>query len=160
MTKSQTIHHTKKKSAGRRLFNFERKVIKQIINKSNLDIVHALWSYEFAWAALSSNTVSVITLQDHALTMLKYQFDFFRMARFLMNYIVLSKSHFLISNSHNYSIFPENKQNKTRIIPNFYSEDLVRHYSDSLAKGNYIISICNGVGKRKNVQKSILAFSI
>ncbi len=151
----------RKPGAGRRLFNYEIKEITKEINNSDIDIIHALWSYEFGWAATNSKIPNVITLQDHAYTILKYQFDFFRMARYLMNIIVLRKSSFLISNSkYLFELLSKKNKNKARIISNFYPKDLGNYYDTSSPKQNYIVTISSGYGKRKNVHNSILAFAI
>jgi len=151
----------RKGKAGRRLFRYEIIEITKVIDNSDIDIIHALWSYEYGWAATNSQVPHVITLQDHAFTILKFQFDFFRFARYVMNFIVLNKSSHLISNSkYLFELLSKNNQAKARIISNFYPNDLENHYSATNEKQNYIVTISSGYGKRKNVHNSILAFAL
>jgi len=125
------------------------------------DVVNAQWSYEFAWAALDSGIPTLVTLQDHAWTILKYQFDAYRLMRLVMNYIVIHRAQFISANSfYLYGLLGSRTKKKARVIPNFYSKELARKASSQSARGKYIISVCNGFGRRKNVGTALRAFSM
>ncbi len=145
---------------GRRFFNHEVRVLSELMTAHNPDVIHALWSYEFAMAAQRTGLPYVVSLQDHATTILKFHKDPYRTVRWFMNYFVLKKTRHLIANSqYLFNLLDKKQQTKARIIYNFYPKDLEMHFKDSQNKGNYILSISNGFGKRKNIQNSILAFS-
>lgn len=146
-------------NAARDLFRSERKDLQRLMKKYPSDVINAQWSYEFAWAALDSRIPTLVTLQDHALTILKYQFDPYRFMRLLMNHYVLYRAKYLSTNSqYLYKLLSKKNKSKTKMIPNFYAKRLENYFNDSQDKKNYIISISNGYGRRKNMDTSLYAF--
>ena len=150
----------RKPHSGRNLFVSERSDLLKLIKENPVDVINAQWSYEFAWAAIDSGIPTLVTLQDHAYTILKYQFDAYRIVRLLMNYIILGKAKYLISNSeYLYNLLSEVNKKKTIIIPNFYNEEIDSKYDEKIKKSNYIVSVSNGFGVRKNISNGLIAFS-
>jgi L-malate glycosyltransferase len=159
----QTIH------SARYLYKPERKRLTDLMQKYSCDIINAQWSYEFALAALNTDIPTLVTLQDHALTILKLQIfannslasKIHWFVRFLMNEVVLKKSKYLSSNSeYLFNLLPNKFRKKTRIINNFYPVNLESDLVPIKKKKNYIISVSSGFSKRKNISTALKAFKI
>lgn len=76
-------------------FKLERSALKSAILKDKPDILHAHWTYEFAWAALSTNIPTLVTCHDAPWRVLQLMPDLYRFCRLGMAYIVLKKAHHL-----------------------------------------------------------------
>jgi len=156
------LHIIKRKPhAGRNMFWSERLGLLQAIKKENPEIINAHWSYEFAWAAIQSGIPCIVTVRDHASTVLKFQPDLYRAMRLIMNMVVLKKSRYLSTNSNYlYNILSNKDKNKARIIPNFYHKKLEQLRKNKTPNSKNIVSVSNGFGKRKNIISGLIAFQI
>lgn len=144
---------------GRDFFRSIRQALIQLMKKYPADLINAHWSYEYAWAALGTNLPVVVTVRDHALTILKYHPIPFRVVRWLMNGIVLSKAKELTTNSHYlFELLSKTEQKKTTIIQNFYPKLIEKYFIGYEKKLDYMVSVNNGFGKRKNIENGLLAF--
>lgn len=147
--------------AGRDLFKSERADLVYLMKKYPADIINAHWSYEFAWAAIDSGIPTVVTVRDHATTILLYQYSPYRVMRWLMNFIVLQRAKYLTTNSYYlWKLLTKKQQSRATIISNFYASSLEKHFPESTQKSDYIVSVNNGFNKRKNVANGLLAFAI
>ena len=147
--------------AARDLFYSERKDLLMLMKNHQADIINAQWSYEFAWAAISAKVPCLITLHDHAMTILRYQTDPYRFMRLIMNYIVLKKACHLSTNSqYLFNLLSKKNKQKARVIPNFYSKFLKRNPSTLEEKASIILSVSNGFGQRKNIDTALKAFAV
>ena len=147
--------------SGRNLFRVERQVLTDLMRRYPVEILHAHWSYEFAWAALDSRIPTLVTLHDHAWSILRYQFDAYRIMRLIMNYNVLSRSKYLSTNSqYLFSLLGKRDQKKARVIANFYSWELEAQSSEDPNRSNVILSVSNGFGRRKNITTALRAFAL
>ncbi|MBL7068848.1 MAG: glycosyltransferase family 4 protein [Candidatus Omnitrophica bacterium] len=161
--KNLTICITKRRRrhAGRDLFRLERRGLVELMRKYPVDIIHAHWSYEFAWAALDTGIPTLVTLHDDALTILKHCFDSYRFLRLAINYIVLHRARYLsVVSQYLFNKLSRKNKKKARIIPNFYSELLEESSTKPVNKSSFILSVCNGFSRRKNVTAALKAFSI
>ncbi len=70
------------------LFREERRHISGLIRRSSGEVVHAHWTYEFAWAAQRTGRPLLVTAHDAPLSILRYLPDAYRLARTLMAYRV------------------------------------------------------------------------
>ena len=155
------IVNRRERRSARDLFKRERKDLVKMMRHYSVDIINAQWSYEFAWSAISAKVPYLITLQDHAMTILRYHKDPYRFMRLIMNYIVLKKVEYLSVNSvYLFNRLPNNKKEKTRVIPNFYSRSIEKFAYDQTEKSKYILSVSNGFGKRKNIHNALKAFAL
>ena len=81
------------KIRGLDAFKKEVKLLSTSINNSDVDILHAHWSYEYALAALKSNKPHLITVRDNASAILKTHNDkAYRLLRYFMNNYVIRKA--------------------------------------------------------------------
>jgi L-malate glycosyltransferase len=145
---------------GRNFFKSERSELVELMKKYPSDIINSHWSYEFSMAALDSGIPTVVTLHDNATTILKYMPDPFRLIRWIMNFIVLRKAKYLTTNSeYLLKTLSKRDQRKGTVINNFFENGLEKHHYTG-PRENYIVSIINGFGERKNVKTGLKAFAL
>ena len=72
-------------------FRRERDWLERLIRASEANVVHAHWTYEFAWAALDSGRPTIVTAHDAPLTGLRSYPDAYRAVRAAMAYVVRSR---------------------------------------------------------------------
>lgn len=58
------------------LYAFERRGLRKAIESARPDVVHAHWTYEFAWAALRTGLPHVVTCHDSPLVVARFERDF------------------------------------------------------------------------------------
>lgn len=149
-----------KPQPGRRLFLFEVEDLRKMMVAHPAEFISAFWSYEYAWAALKTGKPTAISFHDVAFQILLNIPDMFRVVRWLINSIVVSKAKHLIANSsYTYNQLARRTQKKTRIIDNFYTSELEESIPEPLIKGNYITTAVQGFTHRKNVQNALHAFA-
>lgn len=149
-----------KPQPGRRFFRYEINDLHQLIKQYPADFISAFWSYEYAWAAQKSGIPMVVSLHDVALQILLNHKDMFRLVRWAMNYVVVTRATHLIANSdYTYNMLDSSTRRKTRVINNFFPPDLERMISPQTVKGNYIVSVLMGFSHRKNVENALQAFA-
>ncbi|MBX0332449.1 glycosyltransferase family 4 protein [Pontibacter sp. HSC-14F20] len=150
-----------KPQPGRRFFLFEVEDLRKMMVAHPADFMSAFWSYEFAWAALKTGKPTVVSLHDVAFQILRKIPDMFRMVRWMINYIVVSKADFLLANSvYTYNQLDRRTKSKTRVIDNFYPSTLEQRLAPNSQKGNYIITVAQGFTQRKNIETGLQAFAL
>ena len=155
------IARRRKSHAARDLFKKERRDLADLMLGYPVDIINAQWSYEFAWSAINTGIPTIVTLQDHAMTILRYQTDPYRFMRLIMNFIVLNKAKYLSTNSrYLFNLVSKKNKQKARIITNFFSKNLEEIASMQVEKSNFVLSVSNGFGRRKNINTALKAFAI
>ncbi|MEJ8757027.1 glycosyltransferase family 4 protein [Pontibacter sp. H259] len=151
---------TTRPKPGRRFFNFEIEELRKLIVANPADIITALWTYEYAWAALKTHVPTVVNIHDNAFQILRNQPDLFRFVRWLMNAMAVNKAKNLVANSnYTYSLLSRFEKRKTITINNFYTPDIETISQQVTTKGNYIVSVVMGFTERKNIQGSLQAFA-
>ncbi|GGG04752.1 glycosyltransferase family 4 protein [Pontibacter amylolyticus] len=150
-----------KPQPGRRFFLFEVEDLRKMMVAHPADFISAFWSYEFAWAALKTGKPTVVSLHDVAFQILRKIPDMFRLVRWMINYIVVSKADFLLANSaYTYNQLDRQTKSKTRVIDNFYPSTLHQRLAATAQKGNYIITVAQGFTHRKNIETGLQAFGL
>lgn len=146
---------------GRDLFYSERKALEELIYQNRPDIIHALWSYEFAWAAINSKVPTLVSVYDNATRVLRYQLDPYRLMRWVANFIVLRKAKYLAVNSpYLFSALPNYIQKRTVVLDNFFDKSMLHYGSLKTHNSNIIVTVTNGYGKLKNQINALKAFSM
>lgn len=79
------------RGTGRDFCGEERKHLEALMALDRCDVIHAHWTYEFALAALTIGTPTLITIHDKPWTVLRYFKDAYRAVRLLMAYEVAFK---------------------------------------------------------------------
>lgn len=148
----------RERHAARDFFSKERASIKKLMLEYPVDIMHAQWTYEFAWAALDTGLPTLITMHDHARTILGFMPDPYRFMRYLMNAVVFRRAeHMTCVSSYLYDLLPEKYQRKNKVIPLFYPNFFDR-FSISRKKEPFLLSVSHGFGRRKNIDTALHAF--
>ena len=94
------IFPLREKNKALDIFKKEISYLEEAINKSDINIIHAHWTYEYAIAAIKSNKPHVITVRDYAIKVLiNHKDKIYRLLRYFMNEYVLVNSSNLIANS-------------------------------------------------------------
>jgi L-malate glycosyltransferase len=149
-----------KPQPGRRFFCFEINDMAKLIQQHPCDFISAFWSYEYAWAAQKSGIPTVVSLHDVALQILLQHRDMFRLVRWAMNYVVVTRAKHLIANSdYTYNMLDRSTRRKTRVINNFFSPDLESLIPRDVEKSDYIVSVLMGFSHRKNAETALKAFA-
>jgi L-malate glycosyltransferase len=144
---------------GRRFFKEEIENLTTLIKSNPPDIIHAHWTYEFAWAAMRSGLPHVVTIHDVAAVILRNKFDPYRLVRWYLNWVTMNNATHFIANSHyTYNVMSKKVKKRTTIINNFYPNGLEKVRLAN--KENYFITVSNAFDRRKNIAASLQAFSI
>lgn len=123
------------------------------------DLVHAQWTYEFASAALASGLPSLVTVHDWATAILLQHRDAYRLVRWGMNaFTVRQATHLTAVSPYLWEHLPRAARQRTTVIPNFVPDAVLDRTTAAAPRENYIISVCNGFSRRKNLQNGLLAF--
>lgn len=145
-------------------FRLERRYLEQAIRLDAPDVVHAHWTYEFAWAALDTGLPTVITCHDSPLQILKYMPNLYRLGRYFMARRVLRRAQVLTA------VSPYMRDEvqawagvPITVVPNPLSDyvfTLGREARQPPADGAWRIAmVLNGWGKCKNPEAALRAFA-
>lgn len=77
------------------LFRMERQALVRAMRTDRPDVIHAHWTYEYAWAALDSGLPTIVTCHDAPWTILKLMPNLYRVGRLLMAIKVLRRAEHL-----------------------------------------------------------------
>lgn len=145
-------------------FAYERKGLLEALNGFKPDVIHAHWTYEFAWAALDSEYPHVITAHDSPWDVLLHMKDLYRAGRYLMARNVLRRA------KHLTAVSPVIKDRithfsntKVNVVPNpipdefFHMRQRAELPTDT--SNTKIIMIINGWSAIKNPQPALSAFA-
>ncbi len=66
------------------LFREERRGVQEALKHHMVDVVHAHWTYEYAWGALAATAPVVVTAHDSPFTVLRWNADMYRLVRLVM----------------------------------------------------------------------------
>ena len=142
-------------------FRLERRGLQSVIGESAPDVVHAHWTYEFAWAALDSGQPTVVTAHDAPLTILRHERTRYRAGRALIAYLVRTRIRVLTAVSP-YLAYQWRKQMAYRrsidIVPNpaprIVSGERARRHSEHPFR---IVDVADA-GPTKNIVGLVRAF--
>ena len=84
---------------ARDFFGSERRFVKEALQGTAPDLVHAHWSYEFALGALESGIPTLVTVRDWAPTIARLNPDPYRTVRLLMHGRTLASARFFTAPS-------------------------------------------------------------
>src|SRR5262245_31612506 len=79
------------------LFRSERRFLLQAIRREQPDVLHAQWTYEYAWPAQQSRLPVVVPAHDAPLNVLRFNPTPYRLVRTLMAYRVLARARHVVS---------------------------------------------------------------
>jgi glycosyltransferase involved in cell wall biosynthesis len=145
------------------LFKAERRVLGGLLRESTADVLHAQWTYEFAWAGLASGRPCLVTAHDAPLTVLRLMPDPYRAVRAAMAVRVARAS------SHMTAVSPDvakswRRQMRYRgsmaVVPNIVEQaDEPVRSSATRATDSAPVLLSVGSGTAlKNIRTLVLAF--
>jgi len=144
---------------ARGLFREEIDGLTRVLRAHPCDVVHAHWTYEFALAALASGMPPLVTVHDSATAVLLQFRDAHRLVRWMLNARTLRRAPYLSAVSpYIWSALPQPAKQRAAIIPNFVSHRVGAQVLPPEARGSYVISVCNGFTRLKNLQTALLGF--
>jgi glycosyltransferase involved in cell wall biosynthesis len=151
---------------ARDLYRLERKDLVELMRAHPVDVIHAHWSYDYAWSAIDANPATLVTVHDHARTILKHSPKAFWLARAVMSGIVLRRArHLSAPSEYLYRLLTPAQRQRARVVPNFYPPLLDDISSGSCMRTRgldapVITTIANGFAPWKNVARAIRAFGL
>lgn len=151
------------RARGKDLFRAERRALQSVIASCEAPILHAHWTYEFAWAALASGRTVVVTAHDAPLTVLRHNRDRYRAMRALMAYAVRTRirtltavSPYLADQWRRQMLF----RSQISVIPNSAPAlDGSRRTAGPDSGGARIVDVTDA-GRLKNVEALVRAFRL
>jgi glycosyltransferase involved in cell wall biosynthesis len=145
-------------------FALERNALVRAIKLSTPDIVHAHWSYEFAWSAIDSGIPHLITAHDSPLHVLKQSWSAYRAVRYAMARHVFKRAKAIsaVSPFVREAIQPW-VEKPVHVVGNPLStnKDPTRHSRDLCPRSSPVISmVINGWQGLKNPENAFRAFRL
>lgn len=145
------------------LYAFERRGLQAAMRDAGPDVVHAHWSYEFAWAALRSGLPHVITCHDSPVKVARFYRDFrhgaYRWLRAGIAWHVLRHADRVTAVS---PYMASQVQGMCRVpvavVPNPISARASRQRVEVPGRLR-VIMVCNGWGALKNGEPALQAFA-
>jgi L-malate glycosyltransferase len=141
------------------LYLDERRQIEAVLKRSDAEIIHAHWTYEFAWAASSDPRPLVVTAHDAPLTIFRHQPDAYRAVRVLVAIIVRSKirnltavSPYLRSSWRREMLYKD----PIEVIPNMVRMPRPEDVPSEVGDSQVILDVTNS-GRLKNVSTLMAA---
>ncbi|SHK88958.1 glycosyltransferase family 4 protein [Hymenobacter psychrotolerans] len=139
------------------MFAAEANQIRQFIDLDQPDIVHAHWGYEFARGALASGRPHLITLHDNPWNVLRYQPDFYRVARLLLKLWVLRRGRHFTAVSPYLAKALASSSRELPIVPNAVLPAPGGPRAFPVGPGS-LVSILTGWSELKNASTALRAF--
>jgi len=144
-------------------FRYERRCLARAIEDFDPDVIHAHWTYEFAWAALDSGRPTLATAHDSPASVLRFMPDSYRLARYLMARRVLPRC------THLSAVSPDLASDLRRwspgpiaVVPNpMPSQTLQGPGCAAEAVGSHtLVMVLNGWNRLKNGATALQAFRL
>ena len=142
------------------LFRLERRELFRAMTESDVDLVHAHWTYEFALSALKLNRPVVVTAHDWAPAILRFHRDPYRVARLVMQRMVLRRAEHLTTVSpYLQEQFTRSSSCDVDVIPNPIRLSEWKARTQRL-RPPVVGSALNGFTKRKNAKPLLKGFAL
>lgn len=146
------------------LYGFERRGLQRAMRATSPDVIHAHWTYEFAWATLDSGRPHVITCHDSPLVIARMASGFkragYRWLRAAMAWHVLRRAvHVTAVSPYMRSQIAGWCPEQVTVVPNpvdlaAFSRQRVREVGRIR-----VCMVCNGWDARKNPEPALVAFA-
>lgn len=153
------------------LYAFERRGLRHAIELVAPDVVHAHWSYEFAWAALRSGSPTLVTCHDSPFLVAR-MYSRAKPTQSLYRWLRAGMAwHVLRNAKHVTAVSPYLRdavqplcKSLVDVVPNpvpmrLYSENCDRPHQPRDLQAPLLAMVANGWGKLKNPQPALRAFA-
>lgn len=143
------------------LYAFERLGLKRALELAMPDVVHAHWSYEFAWAALQCRIPHVITCHDAPFVVARLTRSPYRWLRAGMAWHVLRRAQRVTAVSpYMQELIQPLCKVPVEVIPNPLPDTIFSSPRQPLPGRARVAMICNGWDARKNPDAALRAFAL
>lgn len=146
------------------LFAYERKGLIKALKGFDPDVIHAHWTYEFAWAALDSSAPCVITAHDSPWDVLLHTKDLYRAGRYMMARNVMRRATNLTAVSPIISTRLAKMTNAPIcVVPNPIPDSMFTAHCQKRSADPgavKIVMIINGWSDLKNPEPALAAFAL
>ena len=151
----------RKRRRGRDLLRLEREHVERSLRADRPDVVHAHWTYEYAWGALASGVPTVVTVRDWGPAILRLQPIPYRVVRLLMQLRVLRWGReFTVTSPYLLHRVRRWARGSTELIPNAVADELFAPEPAPRPGGRKVLLAINkGFDRRKNVTTLLRAFA-
>jgi glycosyltransferase involved in cell wall biosynthesis len=143
------------------LFKAERAEMRKLLHRTSGAVLHAHWTYEFAWAAQDDARPLLVTAHDAPLTILRQYRDAYRAARTAMAYLVRTRiteltavSPYLASRWRREMLY----RRPIRVIPNIARALVAVPQSPRRRRGALIVDVADS-GRVKNLSLLLRALA-
>lgn len=163
-----TIYVNPLRKNGRiKAFSFFNKEANHIFESikldSNLpDILHAHWTYEYAKGVLKfKNKIPVIiTIRDWAPKILKLNVNYYRFARYIMDFKLFKTSgvDFIANSGYIKEKVKKRWGLDVDVVPNGVSNRFLEEVVHDNTRKKSILSVSNNISKAKNIENLLIAF--
>lgn len=142
-------------------FARERAALGALIADCELDVLHAQWTYEFAWAAMDAGKPYVVTAHDYPPTVVRFRPDAYRILRAAMALRVFRSAPRLTTVSpYLLDCLPSGVRARTTLIPDFLDAASVGAPVMEPPADPLVVTVSNGFGRLKNVTSALRAFAV
>lgn len=143
------------------LFAFERKGLCQAIKSVGSDVIHAHWSYEFAWATLQSGYPHVITCHDAPFVVARLSKSPYRWIRAGMAWYVLRHAKNVTTVSpYMKGLIQPMCGVPVSVVPNLLPKEITAYSRRTVVGRIRLAAICNGWVPLKNPESTLRAFAL
>lgn len=140
-------------------FRRERRWLESLMRSYSCDLIHAMWSYEFALAALDSGLPTVVHYHDHAWTIFKHMPDSYRFLRLLLSKWVTVRARYKVANSEYLKHAFGRRGRDMRVLPNFLPTHVTCGGDEHRCRRpGCIVTVSNGFHGWKNVAVGLETF--
>lgn len=149
------------------LYRMERMALRRALKMARPDVVHAHWSYEFAWAAQQTGLPLVITCHDSPFLVARL-YAKSSPTRSLYRWLRAGMAWYVLRNAKRVTaVSPYMKdqiqplcQCSVSVVPNPIGEQVWQLAQHRRGEGLRLAMICNGWSQRKNPETCLRAFSL
>ncbi|MCW5635506.1 MAG: glycosyltransferase family 4 protein [Rubrivivax sp.] len=144
-------------------FRYERDCLRRAIADFAPEVVHAHWTYEFAWAALDSGVPTLATAHDSPLKVVRFTPNMYRLWRYFMARRVLARCRHLTA------VSPDLERDlrdlapgPIRVVANPIAEEILRSPGcvERAMDSKMLMMVLNGWTDLKNGATALHAFQL
>lgn len=138
----------------------ERRIVRDLLNDVDVDVVHAHWTYEFALGALASRHPVLVTVHDWAPAIARHRRGPYWTVRLMMQAACLARARHLTGVSpYITGLLARRVRRSSTVVPNglpaeFFADDP----RPAASEVRRILSVSSGFGRLKNVTALLSAF--
>ncbi|MEX2527839.1 MAG: glycosyltransferase family 4 protein [Gemmatimonadota bacterium] len=147
---------------ARDLFAVERDVVRRALRARRPDVISAHWTYEFALGAIETGLPTLVTVRDAPSVVFRHNPSPYRLVRWWMHRMAVKKATRLAFNSPytRAATLGQPESDPGDILPNALPDEMWQFLDKCVSSelGGTLISVNNGFGRLKNVQRLIEAF--